>query len=251
MPKQTVETMVEGGKASAAPPLGPALGPTGVNIGNVVNDINKKTVGFKGMQVPVKVHVDTGSKEYTIEVGTPPTSNLLLKEAAVEKGSGMPHADKIADLLIEQIIKVAKMKEDVLAGRTLKEKVKAVLGTCVSMGVLVEGKDPREIIKEVDTDKFDKEIAAEKIELSQEELKTLEEEKKKLAEEAAKRKADEEKKANDIMTAMAGKEKSAIKAKLREAGISEALVQKLIATIGGKPAAGKEAAPAKGALAKK
>ncbi len=252
MSKQTVEAMVEGGKASAAPPLGPALGPTGVNIGNVVTDINKKTAAFKGMQVPVKIHIDETSKEYTIEIGTPPTSNLLLKEAGAEKGSGMPHADKIADLLIEQIIKVAKMKEDVLAGRTLKEKVKAVLGTCVSMGILVEGKDPRDVIKEVDANKFEKEIKAEKTELSQEELKSLEEEKKKLAEDATKRKAEEEKKAADIMTSLAGKEKSAIKAKLREAGISESLVLKLMATVGGGKgaAAGKEVAGKSGAAAK-
>ena len=153
MPKQTVEAMIEGGKASAAPPLGPALGPTGLNISQVIADINKKTESFKGMQVPVKVHFDSGTKEYDIEIGTPPTSSLILKEAGIEKGSGIPNADKVADLLIEQIIKIAKMKEDVLSGKTLKDKVKNVMGTCRSMGILIEGKEPAEVIKEVDAGK--------------------------------------------------------------------------------------------------
>ena len=64
MAKETIETLIEGGKASAAPPLGPALGPLKVNIGQVVADINKKTADFKGMKVPVKVIVDTKTKEF-------------------------------------------------------------------------------------------------------------------------------------------------------------------------------------------
>ncbi|MEK6939213.1 MAG: 50S ribosomal protein L11, partial [Nanoarchaeota archaeon] len=84
MVKQVVETMVEGGKATAAPPLGPALGPTGLNIGQVVMEINKKTADLKGMQVPVKVIVDTDTKTFTIEIGTPPASALIKKEAGIE-----------------------------------------------------------------------------------------------------------------------------------------------------------------------
>ncbi len=118
MSKETVESLVEGGKASAAPPLGPALGPLGVNIGEVVKVINEKTAGFKGMQVPIKVIVDTDTKEFEITVGTPPASALIKKEANIEKGSGNPKADKVADLLIEQIIKISKMKESDLLGKT-------------------------------------------------------------------------------------------------------------------------------------
>src|SRR3989338_4925455 len=134
--KEKVEALVEGGKATAAPPLGPALGPVGVNIGKVVADINKKTESFKGMQVPVKVTVDTSTKEYEITIGTPPASALIKKEAGIEKGSGNPLQDKVADVKIEQIIKVAKMKSDNLLGKTLKEKVKEIIGTCNSMGVM-------------------------------------------------------------------------------------------------------------------
>jgi large subunit ribosomal protein L11 len=198
------------------------------------------------MQVPVKIHFDPSTKEYDIEIGTPPTSNLILKEAGIEKGSGIPNADKVADLLIEQIIKIAKMKEDVLSGRTLKEKVKNIIGTCRSMGILIEGKEPAEVIKEVDSGKYDREIQLGKTELSAEEMKKLEEEKKKMAEEVKKKHEEEDKKANQIMESMAGKEKTVIKAKLREAGISESVIIKLTSKLGGPaPAAGgKAAAPA-------
>ena len=110
MPKETVEVYVEGGKATAAPPLGPALGPMGVNIGQVVAEINRKTAEFKAMQVPVKVIVDSDTKKFDVTVGTPPASALIKKEAGIEKGAGNPLTDKVADLKIEQVIKISKMK---------------------------------------------------------------------------------------------------------------------------------------------
>src|SRR3989339_1851340 len=132
MATQTVESLIEGGKATAAPPLGPALGPTGVNIGQVVSEINKKTADMKGMQVPVKVTIDTATKQFTIEIGTPPAAALIKKEAGVEKGAGNPITEKVADLMMEQIIKIAKIKEDALLGNNLKSKVKEIIGTCQS-----------------------------------------------------------------------------------------------------------------------
>ena len=77
---ETIEVLVEGGKASAGPPLGPALGPLGVNVMQVVNAINEKTKHFDGMKVPVKVIVDPKTKGFEIEVGTPPVTALILKE---------------------------------------------------------------------------------------------------------------------------------------------------------------------------
>src|SRR3990167_4780410 len=124
MPKDTIEVLVEGGKATAAPPLGPALGPMGVNIGQVVMEINKKTGSFAGMQVPVKVIIDKDTKTFEITVGTPPASGLIKKEANLEKASGKAKHEMVADVLIEQIIKVAKMKETNTLGKGLKEKVK-------------------------------------------------------------------------------------------------------------------------------
>ena len=199
MATQTVDAMIPGGKCTAAPPLGPALGPLGVNIGQVVIEINKKTAAFNGMQVPVKVLVDTDTKDFEISIGTPPASALILKEAGIQKGSGTPNTDKVADLLIPQIIKIAKMKEDAMLGKDLKSKVKEVIGTCNSMGILVGGKPGVEAIKEVNEGKYDKEIKEEKTELTAEELKKLEEEKKKLAEEMEQRRAEFEATAKDII----------------------------------------------------
>lgn len=245
MPKERVEVMVEGGKATAAPPLGPALGPMGVNIGQVITKINEKTKAFAGMKVPVKVIIDKVTKEFDIEVGTPPTSQLLKKEAGIEKGSSSPLEDKVADILIEQVIKIAKMKELSLLGKTLKEKVKEIVGTCNSMGILVEGKPAIESIKDINQGKFDSEIKAEKIELTAEEKAKLEEEKKKLAAEMEKRKAELEARAKEIMTSMAGKERGMIKAKLKEAGIPDAMIKVLLPIEG--VAAGAAAIPTEGA----
>ena len=228
MSKETVEVLVEGGKATAAPPLGPALGPMGVNIGQVVSSINEKTKSFAGMKVPVKVIIDKDTKEFNIEIGTPPTSQLIKKEAGIEKGSSSQLGDKVADILIEQLIKIAKMKESSLLGKTLKDKVKEIVGTCNSMGVLVEGKPAAESIKDIDEGKFDKEIKEEKTELTAEEKKKLDEEKKNLAEEMEKRRADLEAKAKEIIGAMTGKDRGDIKHKLKEAGIPDVMIKELL-----------------------
>ena len=152
---ETVEALVEGGKASAGPPLGPALGPMGVNIMQIINTINEKTKEFNGMKVPVKVIIDTKTKDFEIEVGTPPAASLILNEIGAEKGSGAPSTHKIGDLTIDQAKKVAKMKYDNLLGKELKQKTKEIIGTCVSLGVTVEGKNPKEIQKAINEGKYD------------------------------------------------------------------------------------------------
>jgi large subunit ribosomal protein L11 len=227
MAKETVESLIEGGKATAAPPLGPALGPLGVNIGQVVAKINEKTASFKGMQVPVKVTVDTDTKEFEIEVGTPPASALIKKEAGVAKGAANPLQEKVADLLIEQIIKIAKMKEDNLLGKDLKSKVKEIVGTCQSMGIKVEGVPANEAIAMINEGKFDEEIKSEKTELSEEEKKKLEEERKVLQEEMAERKAEFVAKAKDIMSQMEGQENSKIRSRLVSEKIPQPIIDEL------------------------
>jgi len=152
---EKVEALVEGGKASAGPPLGPALGPLGVNIIQIINTINDKTKQFEGMKVPVKVIVDPKTKKFEVEVGTPPASSLILKEIGLEKGSGAPSTRKVGNISVDQAIKVAKMKSDGLLGKNLKQKTKEVIGTCVSMGVTVEGKKPQEIQKAIDDGVYD------------------------------------------------------------------------------------------------
>ncbi len=152
---ETVEALVEGGKASAGPPLGPALGPLGVNIMEIINTINDKTKDFDGMKVPVKVIIDPKTKKFDVTVGTPPAASLILNEVGVEKGSGAAGTHKIGSISIDQAVKIARMKHDNLLGKTLKQKTKEIVGTCVSIGVRVEGKDPAEIQKSIDDGAFD------------------------------------------------------------------------------------------------
>lgn len=238
MATETVQVLIEGGKATAAPPLGPALGPLGVNIGLIVSEINKKTQDFKGMQVPVNVVVDKGTKEFSITVGTPPASQLIIKEAKIQKGSGNPKADLVADLKIEQIIKIAKMKRDALLGKTMKEKVKEIIGTCNSMGVMVEGKKAVEAIRDVESGIFDDKIIHEKTELSAEELKKLDEEKKKLQEELKVRREEFLTKAKQIQAEMAGKEAKSIKNAMIDAHIPQEIIKELVPDEKPAPAAG-------------
>ncbi len=150
-----VEALVDGGKASAGPPLGPSLGPMGVNINDVITKINEKTKDFVGMQVPVKVKINDETKEFDIEVGTPPTSSLVKKEMGIKKASQKPGSEVAGDISLEQVTKVARMKSDSLLGGNLKAKTKEVLGTATSMGITVEGKDPRKIQKEIAKGKHD------------------------------------------------------------------------------------------------
>jgi large subunit ribosomal protein L11 len=153
--RKIVEALVNGGQANAGPPLGPALGPLGVNVLAIVDKINEITKDYSGMKVPVKISVDTDSKEFEVSVGTPTTSALIISELGVSKGSGVPNTDKIGDLSLEQAIRIAKLKSENLLARDLKAAVNEVLGTGVSMGVTVEGKDPREVQKEINEGKHD------------------------------------------------------------------------------------------------
>ncbi|HTY47294.1 MAG TPA: 50S ribosomal protein L11 [Methanomassiliicoccales archaeon] len=156
----TIEVLIDGGKATPGQPLGPALGPMGVNVVQVVAKINEKTKGFEGMKVPVKILIDPKTKSFEIKVGTPPTSSLLFKELGVEKGSGTPNTSKAGNITIAQAIKVAGMKGDSLMGKDLKMQVLEVIGVCVSSGITVEGKDPKVIQKEIKEGKWDAKLKA-------------------------------------------------------------------------------------------
>lgn len=155
MASETVEILIDGGKATPGPPLGPALGPLGINMMQVVEQINQKTADFDGMKVPVKIIVDSSTKEFEVEVGTPPTTALIKDELKIEKGSQDPGLEKVADLKMEQALKIARMKFDALLSPDYKNAAKEIIGTCVSMGITVEGKDPREVQKEVDEGVYD------------------------------------------------------------------------------------------------
>ena len=227
MAKRTVETLIQGGKASVAPPLGPALGPTGVNIGQVVAEINKKTADLIGMQVPVKVTVDDNTKEFTIEIGTPPAAALIKKEAGIQKGANNPLTDKVADLKIEQIIKIAKTKSDVLLGASMKAKVREIIGTCQSMGILVEEMPAQDALKVEARGRFDEKILSGKTELSQEEKTELEVEKKRLQENLEKRRVEFEVKAKVILKSFEGKDSKKIRKEMADAGIPQTIIDEL------------------------
>jgi len=153
MGKETVEVLVEGGKATAAPPIGPILSPLKINVGQVVTEINEKTKGFAGMQVPVKIVVDTETKKFTISVGSPPVSALIKKEMKVQKLAFIKEGNKTlpGDIKLSSVISVAKSKE--IPG-SLNARVKQVLGTCLSGGVTIDGRNPKEIIAEINSGKI-------------------------------------------------------------------------------------------------
>ena len=153
--KKIVELLVSGGQATAGPPLGPALGPLGVNVMMIVNKINELTKDYAGMKVPVKVAVDPETKEFEVSVGTPTASALIVSELKIEKGSGTPSTAKVGNLNMEQVLRITKIKHHELLAKNLKVAAKEILGSCVSMGVTVDGKDPREVQKEIDEGKYD------------------------------------------------------------------------------------------------
>jgi large subunit ribosomal protein L11 len=133
-----------------------------VNIGEIIDEINKKTAAFAGIKVPITVIVDKAAKKFEIEVGSPSTGELLKKEAGAEKGrkGGDEDPKTVGDLKFDQIVKVAKMKEGGSLVRSLKNGVKEVLGTCVSLGIMVEGQDARKLIAEVDEGKHDSQLSS-------------------------------------------------------------------------------------------
>ena len=153
--KKVVELLVSGGQATAGPPLGPALGPLGVNVMMIVNKINELTKDYAGMKVPVKVAVDPETKEFEVSVGTPTASALIVSELKIEKGSGTPSTAKVGNLNMEQVLRITKIKHHELLAKNLKVAAKEILGSCVSMGVTVDGKDPREVQREIDEGKYD------------------------------------------------------------------------------------------------
>jgi len=153
--KQKISSLVTGGQASAGPPLGPALGPMGVNIMQVIEAINEKTKDFDGMKVPITVSVDTETKKWDIEIGIPSAAALVLKEAGIQKGSGTSGTDWVADVGMDTIVKVAKTKLDLSYAGSLKSVTKEIIGTCLALGIKIEGKTPKEITAEINEGKFD------------------------------------------------------------------------------------------------
>ena len=155
MGEQKVSSLVTGGAASAGPPLGPALGPLGVNIMEVINSINEKTKDFEGMKVPVTVIVDSDTKKYEIEIGIPSAAALIMKEAGIQKGSGSSGSEWAGDVTMDAVVKVANTKLEKSYASSIKSVTKTIVGTCLALGVKIEGKTPKEITAEINEGKWD------------------------------------------------------------------------------------------------
>lgn len=153
--KKVLNLIVPGGKATPAPPLGPAIAPLGLNIGKVVADINAKTKQYNGLRVPVKLIVNLDDKSYEIEVGKPFLFELIKKEAGIEKGSGKSKEEFVGDISFERLVKVVKEKIDEMNTSDLKKAVLQGIGICISAGIKIEGKDPRVVKEEVKEGKYD------------------------------------------------------------------------------------------------
>ncbi len=196
-----INLLVEGGSMQPGPALSQKIGPLGVNMGQIIQKVNQATGEFKGMKVPVEVDIDTATKEISVEVFSPPVSELMKKELGLDKGSGEQKTSKAANASIEQVISVAKNKLPNIIAKDLKAAVKEVIGSCVSLGVMVEGKSAKETMVDVESGKFDKAISEERIETSSEKAKKLEAQFKEVKkQEELKIKAEEEAAAEEEAT---------------------------------------------------
>jgi len=208
-----VKLIVDGGGMKPGPAVAQQLGPMGINLGKVISDVNAATSSFKGVKVPVELDVDPKTKTYTIAVFSPPVAELIKKELGLEKGSGEPHKIKMGNIAIETLIGIAKQKMPNLLAKNLKSAVKLIVGSCVSLGILIENKEAKEIEKDIDAGVFDKEIKTEKTSVSEEKKKNLAEyytqvkskqEQQKKAEEEAKAAEDAAKEAAKVVAGAAG-----------------------------------------------
>jgi len=168
-----IKMLIDGGEMKPGPAISQKLGPLGINLGKVIGEVNKATTEFKGIKVPVTLDLDTKTKNFTVSVSTPPANELLKKELGLKKCSQQPDKIKVANAAIEQIIKVAKIKQKDMFCDSIKSAVKSVVGSCVSNGILIESKDPKEIIKEINEGLYDKLIEEGKETVDQEKLDKL------------------------------------------------------------------------------
>ena len=170
-----IKLLVDGGAMKPGPALSQKLGPLGIPVNNVISKVNESTKSFDGIQVPVELNVDPATKEFDIKVFSPPVSGLLKKELKIEKGSGAQNKVRVANASIEQIIALAKTKSPNLLCKDFKSAVKTIVGTCVSLGILIENKPAAEVEQEIDEGKYDKEINSEKTETNPDKKKELDE----------------------------------------------------------------------------
>ena len=169
-----IKLLVDAGGMKPGPALSQKLGPTGINVNQVIQKVNDATKQFAGIKVPVELEIDVQTKNIEVLVSSPPTSGLLKKELGIEKGSGASSKTKVGNLSIEQVISIAKTKYPNLLAKNMKAAVKEVVGTCVSLGILIENKFPNDVQKEIDEKRYDKEISEERTKTPEEKKLRLE-----------------------------------------------------------------------------
>ena len=132
-----IKLQAKGGQATPAPPIGPALGQNGVNIGQFVSQFNERTKQLNGTIVPVVITVYR-DKSFTFEVKSPPVAVLLKEAAEIAKGSGVPNKEKVGKVSAEQLRKIAEAKFKDLNAYDLEQAEKIIKGTARSMGIEIE-----------------------------------------------------------------------------------------------------------------
>ena len=135
--RAVVKVQAPAGKATPAPPIGPALGQHGINIMAFVKEFNERTAAQAGLVVPAEITVFE-DRSFTFITKTPPAADLLKKEAGVGKGSGTPNRDKVGTVTRAKVRAIAEMKMQDLNANDLEAAEKMVAGTARSMGVAVE-----------------------------------------------------------------------------------------------------------------
>jgi large subunit ribosomal protein L11 len=145
MVEKTFNFIVSGGEASGGPPIGPALGPLGVNIMAIVNKINEETAEYKGVKVPVDLTLDTDTKQFTVKVGMLSTYALITQALSISKGSSTPNTAFVGDLTFDRVMSIARRKREGLMAASLKSAVREIVGSCQSMGVTIDGKPAMEV----------------------------------------------------------------------------------------------------------
>ncbi len=134
---KTLKLQVPAGKATPAPPLGPALGQAGVNIGEFVNQFNERTRDQMGSKVSVVLNA-YDDRSFDFEIKTPPVTSLILKAAGVEKGSGKPNTSKAGTITKAQLREIAEIKMPDISAHDIEAAMKIVSGSCRSMGIKIE-----------------------------------------------------------------------------------------------------------------
>lgn len=166
--------MVDGGQMQPGPAVAQQLGPMGINLGKVISTVNDATRDFAGMKVPVEIDVNPKTKEFKVNVFSPPMAELIKKELGIEKGSGQPNTIKVGNIAFERIVSIAQTKLPNLLAKDIKAAVRLVVGTCVSLGILIDNKEAKEVEIEIEAGKYEKEIKEIVTEVSKEKKENLE-----------------------------------------------------------------------------